>query len=234
MRRCYGIQDVIIGHYDERLMKTPWREFVTDYLVRDNNAVHLVAGHDFHFGYKGEGNPQRLQALCAELGLGCDIVAKVEEDGVTVSSTYIRTLIAQGEMARAVQFLGHPHVLSGVVRHGKRLGTTLGFPTVNLTLPAGVIVPAHGVYAARLVLADGSSHPAVTNVGIRPTLDDGNAVTVESYLLHFDGDLYEQEVRVEFYTYLRPERKFDTLEELRAEVMKNACQAEEFFQTQPL
>jgi riboflavin kinase/FMN adenylyltransferase len=233
MRRCYGIQDVIIGHYDERLMKTPWREFVTD-LVRDHNAVHLVAGHDFHFGYKGEGNPQRLQALCAELGLGCDIVAKVEEDGVTVSSTYIRTLIAQGEMARAVQFLGHPHVLSGVVRHGKRLGTTLGFPTVNLTLPAGVIVPAHGVYAARLVLADGSSHPAVTNVGIRPTLDDGNAVTVESYLLHFDGDLYEQEVRVEFYTYLRPERKFDTLEELRAEVMKNACQAEEFFQTQPL
>lgn len=229
MRRCYGIRDVIIGHYDERMMKTPWREFVTDYLMGENGAVHLVAGHDFHFGYKGEGNPQRLKDLCAELGIGCDIVPKVEEEGITISSTYIRTLIAQGEMERAVHFLGHPHVLTGVVRHGKRLGSTLGFPTVNLAIPAGVLPPAFGVYAARVVLESGESWPAVTNVGIRPTVDDGNAVTVESWLLDFDGDLYGREVRVEFYTYLRGEEKFATLEELRAQVMSDAQRARAFF-----
>lgn len=229
MRRCYGIRDVIIGHYDERMMKTPWREFITDYLVGEHGAVHLVAGHDFHFGYKGEGNPQRLRELCSALGIGCDIVPKVEEEGITVSSTYIRTLVAQGEMDRAVHFLGHPHVLTGVVRHGKRLGSTLGFPTVNLAIPAGVLSPAFGVYAARVVLESGESFPAVTNVGIRPTIEDGSSLTVESWLLDFDGDLYGREVRVELYTHLRSEEKFATLEALRAQVMVDAQRARAFF-----
>ena len=229
MRRYYGIQDVIIGHYDERMMKTPWQDFVTGLLVGEHKAVHLVAGNDFHFGYKGEGNPQKLKALCEELGIGCDIVPKVEQEGITVSSTYIRTLIAQGEMARAVRFLGHPHTLTDTVSHGKKLGSTLGFPTVNLHFPSGVLVPAHGVYVTRVVFANGESRPAVTNVGVRPTVDDGDAVTVEGFILHFDGDLYGQTIRVEFYDYLRGERKFDTLEELRAEVMRNARQTEDFF-----
>lgn len=229
MRRCYSIRDVIVGRYDQRMMKTPWRDFVTDFLARDNGAVHLVAGHDFHFGYKGEGSPQRLRELCSELGLGCDIVPKVEEEGITVSSSYIRTLIAKGEMARAVRFLGHPHVLTGTVRRGKRLGSALGFPTVNLPVPAGVLAPAFGVYAARVVPESGESWPAVTNVGVRPTVDDGNAVTVESWLLGFDGGLYDREVRVEFYAYLRCEQKFDTLEELRSQVMADAQSAKMFF-----
>ena len=229
MRRYYGIRDVIIGHYDERMMKTPWREFVTELLVKEHHAVHLVAGHDFHFGYKGEGNPQRLRELCRELGIGCDIVPKVERDGITVSSTYIRTLVAQGEMEQAVRFLGHPYTLTDTVSHGKRLGTTLGFPTVNLHFAPGMLVPAHGVYATRVVLENGEVHPAVTNIGVRPTLDDGGAVTVEGFILHFDGDLYGQNIRMEFFKHLRSERKFDTLEELKTEVMKNARQTEDFF-----
>lgn len=229
MRREYGIRDVIVGHYDRSMMTMPWRDFVTEYLVKGNAAVGLVAGHDYHFGYKGEGNPQRLRELCAGLGLSCDIVPKVELDGITVSSTYIRSLIAQGEMARAVRFLGHPHVLTGAVGHGKKLGSTLGFPTVNLHIPAGVIVPAHGVYATRAVLADGRSFPAVTNVGVRPTVDSGDAVTVEGYLLDFDGDLYGQELRLEFYDFLRPERRFDSLDDLRDEVMRNAQATRDFF-----
>lgn len=229
MRRYYGIQDVIVAHYDQRMMKTPWRDFVTEFLVRDNGAVHLVAGHDFHFGYKGEGNPQRLQELCAGLGIGCDIVPKVERDGITVSSTYIRNLVAQGEMAQAVRFLGHPYTLTDTVRHGKKLGSSLGFPTVNLRFAPGMLIPAHGVYVTRVIFENGESRPAVTNIGVRPTLDDGDAITVEGFILHFEGDLYGQTVRMEFYDYLRPERKFDTLEELRAEVMKNARQTDEYF-----
>ncbi len=240
MDRYYGIKNVIVGHYGRQMMKTPWREFVTDLLVGRHQAVHLVAGHDYHFGYKGEGNPQRLMELCKELGVGCDIVPKVEREGITVSSTYIRTLVAQGEMDQAVRFLGHPYTLTDTVRHGKRLGSALGFPTVNLHFPAGVLVPAHGVYAAKVwVLPEYPDHHertpgegpymAVTNVGVRPTVDDGDAVNVESFLLDFSGDLYGRTIRVEFCRYLRPEQKFDTLEELRAEVMRNAQQTRDFF-----
>lgn len=244
MRRECGIREVIVCHYDQRMMHTPWREFVTDYLVGIHQAVHLVAGHDFHFGYKGEGDPQRLQQLCGELGIGCDIVPKVERDGVTVSSTAIRNLIAQGEMAQAVDLLGHPHVLTATVAHGKKLGSTLGFPTVNLHLPAGILSPAHGVYATKVwVLPGGDNHGperpgegpylAVTNVGVRPTVDDSGAVTVEGYLLDFDGDLYGRSVRMEFYDHLRPEQKFDTLEALQEEVMRNAQQTRDFFASHP-
>jgi len=232
MERGYGIQDVIVAHYDQELMHTPWREFVTDYLVGRLHAVHLVAGHDFHFGYRGEGDPQKLTALCQELGIGCDIVPRVELDGITVSSTYIRTLIAQGEMARAVEFLGHPYVLTDTVTHGKHLGSTLGFPTVNLHYAPGVLIPAHGVYVAKTVLEDGESWPTVVNIGVRPTVDDGDDVTVEGFLLHFQGDLYGRTLRLELYDYLRPERRFDSLEALREEVMRNAAQTEAYFRAQ--
>lgn len=229
MRKEYGIQDVIVVHFDQRTMKMPWDEFVSDYLVREHGAVHLVAGHDFHFGYMGRGNPDRLQAKCAELGIGCDIIPKIERDGITVSSTYIRTLIRQGEMERAAEFLGHPHLLTDTVIHGKRLGSRLGFPTVNLRFQPGVIVPAYGVYATMVTLADGSRYPAVTNVGVRPTVDRNGDVTVEGYLLDFSGDLYAQRVSMEFYKFLREERKFDSLEQLQAEVQHNAQQTREFF-----
>jgi len=240
MERCYGIREVIVAHYDQRMMTTPWREFVTDYLVRDHGAVHLVVGHDFHFGYRGEGDPQRLQALCAELGVGCDVVPKVELEGITVSSTYIRSLMAQGDMDRAVKFLGHPHVLTHTVDHGKKLGSTLGFPTVNLAFAPGLLIPAHGVYATKVwVLPNYPDHAsctpgegpymAVTNVGVRPTVRDGDRVTVEGFLLDFSGDLYGRTIRMEFFHYLRPERKFESLDALRAEVMKNADQTREYF-----
>ena len=179
MERCYGIEEVIVAHYDQKMMTTPWRDFVTSYLVRDHGAIHLVVGHDFHFGYKGEGDPKKLQALCRELGIGCDVVPKVELDGITVSSTHIRSLMAQGDMAGALRFLGHPHVLTATVRHGKHLGSQLGFPTANLAFPDGLLVPARGVYVTRAVLENGESHPAVTNVGIRPTVDDGETLTAE-------------------------------------------------------
>ena len=229
MRRYYGIRDVIVAHFDERMMQMPWRTFVTDYLVGEHGAVHLVAGHDFHFGYKGEGNPERLQGLCQELGIGCDIIPKVSRDDITVSSTYIRTLVAQGEMERANEFLGHPHTLTDTVAHGKKLGTTLGFPTVNLRFQPGVLVPAYGVYATRVWFENGDSRPAVTNVGVRPTVDDGDRVTVEGFILDFNGNLYGQSVRMEFYKRLRGERKFDSLEELKQEVMRNAEQTRAYF-----
>jgi len=229
MARCYGIQEVIVAHFDQRMMRMDWEEFVTDYLVGEHGAVHLVAGHDFHFGYKGEGNPERLRAKCRELGIGCDIVPAVALDGITVSSTYIRTLLAQGEIEQANRFLGHPHTLTDTVAHGKKLGSALGFPTVNLHFQPGVLVPARGVYAARVWFEDGQSRPAVTNIGVRPTVDDHGAVNVEGFILDYGGDLYGRTVRMEFYKYLRGERKFPSLEALREEVLRNAEETRRYF-----
>lgn len=230
MRRYYGIEEVIVAPFDG-MQKMDWQDFVSEYLQKELGCVHVVAGHDFHFGYMGKGNPQRLQEKCRELGMGCDIIQKVEQDGITISSTYIRTLIAQGEMERANQFLGHPHTLTDTVAHGKKLGGTLGFPTVNLRFQPGVLVPAHGVYATRVTFENGESRPAVTNIGVRPTVDDGDRVTVEGFILDFQGDLYGQTVRMEFYKRLRGERKFPSLEALKDEVMRNAEQTRAYFST---
>lgn len=232
MRRYYGIEDVIVTPFTPERMKQPWDSFIRDTLLGELNATHLVVGHDYHFGYKGEGNPQRLRAICQELGLGLDVIEKIECEGITISSTYIRTLVDQGEMERANEFLGHPYTLSDTVSHGKKLGSTLGFPTVNLKLKPNVLPPAYGVYATRVWLENGESHIAVTNVGKRPTVDDGELLTVEGFILDFSGDLYGQNIRMEFYHFLRPEQKFPSLEALRDEIMRNAQQTRDYFASQ--
>ena len=231
MRSRYGIQEVVVSNFDG-MMRMDWEDFVDRYLAEELGAVHVVAGHDFHFGYKGEGNPRRLAEKCAALGVGCDIIPKIEKEGITISSTYIRTLIAQGEMERANDFLGHPHTLTNRVAHGKRIGgSTLGFPTVNLRVPQGVIIPAFGVYATK-VWFDGQCRWAVTNVGVRPTVQDNdNRVTVEGFILDFDGDLYGHEIRVEFFKRLRGERRFPSLEALAEEIGRNADQTRAYFRS---
>ncbi len=245
MEQLYGIRKVVIASF-HAMQHMDWEDFISDFLAEKLGVVHVVAGHDFHFGYMGKGNPERLKAKCAQLGLGCDIIEKVERDGITVSSTYIRTLVAQGEMERAVQFLGHPYRLTDSVSHGKRLGSRLGFPTVNLSFPAEVITPAFGVYATKVwvlpVCPDNHEPPgprhlpgegpylAVTNVGVRPTIPDNDGrVTVEGYLLNYSGDLYGRQVRMEFYKRLRGERKFPSMTELAAEIRRNAQQTEAYF-----
>ena len=244
MEQLYGIREVVIAPF-HAIQHMDWEDFIAEYLVKKLGVVHVVAGHDFRFGYQGRGNPDRLCAKCEELGVGCEVIQKVELEGITVSSTYIRALVAQGEMERAGRFLGHPFHLTGAVHHGKRLGSALGCPTVNLSLPAEVVAPAFGVYATRVWvlpacpdnheppgpqhLPEEGPYDAVTKVGIRPTVADGDRMTVESFLLDFSGDLYGRTVRVEFYKYLRPERRFPSVEALAEEIRRNARQTREFF-----
>jgi riboflavin kinase/FMN adenylyltransferase len=228
-RRLYGIREIIMVPFDHEMMTTSWEDFVTEILVKRYHAVHLVAGHDHHFGHKNQGTPELLAAKCAELGLGCDIIPQVTVGGITVSSTYIRRLVELGQVERAMEFLGHPHVLTQEVRHGRRIGHTIGIPTVNLTVPPHVLVPSYGVYATQVVLPDGTSRPAVTNVGTRPTVNDGADVTVEAWILDFDGDLYGQAVRVEFYKHLRDEVRFDSLDALKAQITADAEATRQYF-----
>ena len=228
MQSRYGMEEILVASFDE-MMQMNWADFISHYLAGEQSAVHVVCGNDFRFGWKGEGNPERLKSKCAELGIGCDVIGAIELDGIRVSSTYIRTLIESGDMERAAEFLGHPHILSDIVTPGKRLGRTLGFPTVNLHFQPGVIVPAYGVYAAKVYLEDGSEQIAAVNVGVRPTVEAVSEPNVEAFLLDFDGDLYGQRVRVEFYHRIRGERKFPNVETLTQEVLRNAEETRAYF-----
>ena len=144
IRRLFGIDRVEFFRFTEETMHMPWEEFLRS-IQSDLNVAGFVVGYDFRFGWRGEGNTERLRDYCAANGLTCDVVDKVELDGITVSSTYIRSLLREGDMLRAEYFMGHPHFLSDVVRHGHRLGRHLGAPTVNMQFAPGVLVPPHGV-----------------------------------------------------------------------------------------
>ena len=229
IQRIYGIQQVILAPFDHNMMTMPWESFITDLLVEQYGAVHLVAGHDYRFGHKNAGSPALLQAKCAELGIGCDIIPKVEHDGITVSSTYIRTLVENGDVERAAEFLGHRHCLSQTVGHGYRIGRTIGIPTINFSVPAHVLTPKKGVYITRVALPDGRSFAGVTNIGTRPTVSDGDAVSVETFLLDFSEDLYEQRIRLDFCRRLRCEEKFDSLPELKAQIERDIDTARGYF-----
>ena len=229
IRRIYGIEQVILAPFDQTMMTMDWQDFITDLLVKQYGAVHLVAGHDYRFGHKNAGNPALLQAKCAELGIGCDIIPKVEHDGITVSSTYIRTLVESGDVERAAEFLGHRHCLSQTVEHGYRIGRTIGIPTINFTGPRHVLIPKNGVYITRVYLPDGRSYAGVTNVGTRPTVSDGDAISVETFLLDFQEDLYEKRIRLDFCRHLRNEQKFGSLEELKAQIEQDIAVTREYF-----
>ena len=228
IRRLYGIDNVVFLHFNRHMMRMPWRDFA-DNLIDELNVGWIVVGHDFSFGYRGEGTAEKLRETCAERGIGCDIIPPVMLDGRIVSSTWIRSLIAAGEMEQAARYLGHPHTLLDTVHSGYHLGTKMGAPTINMHFPEGVIVPKHGVYAAKVFLEDDSEHVAVTNVGVRPTVGEGNRLTVESHLLHYSGNLYGRQARLEFHRFLRPERKFESFEQLSEQIRRDAEEARIYF-----
>lgn len=228
LSRCFGIDDVVVIHFSQRVMHMDWQDFI-DELIDEMNLRWIVVGHDFCFGYKGLGTAEKLKAYCAERGVGCDIIPAVCRDGVVVSSTLIRQLIETGEMEKANEYLGHPHTLTDVIRTGYHLGTKMGTPTINMSFPQGVIIPRHGVYAAKAYI-DGQEYMSVTNVGIRPTVSDSGNVNVESFLLDFCGNLYGHRARIDFYKFLRPERKFDDVNELAAQIKSDAQTTREYFE----
>ena len=232
INRCFGIDNVVFIHFNQKVMHMDWREFI-DELINELDIAWLVVGHDFCFGYKGLGTAPRLKEYCAEKGVGCDIIEPVCRDGIVVSSTEIRKLIQNGEIEKANEYLGHPHMLSDTVRSGYHLGTKMGTPTINMKIPEGVIIPRHGVYAAKVILDDGSEHISVTNVGVRPTVSDAGAVSVESFILDFDGNLYDKQARVEFFSFLRDEKKFDDISSLGEQIKCDAEEARAYFAKNP-
>jgi len=228
LRRVFGIEDIIFLHFDRTTISMSWSKFI-DHLVVEFGAKHLVAGNNFKFGFSAEGNSSLLKAKCDEISIGCDIIPNVTYDGIISSSSYIRNLLEDGDMERANAFLGHPHVLTDIVRYGYKLGRTLDAPTINMRFAPGVLIPAFGVYATKVHLDDGVEQISVTNIGIRPTVDDSESITAETHILNFQRNLYGHQVRVEFYKRLRPEIKFNSVEQLKDQIRKDCIAASEYF-----
>ena len=221
--RQYGMAHIYEFPVTEAVMGKPWDAFLEE--LMDYGAAGFVCGYDFRFGHQGQGNAERLARFCEERNLPCVIVPEQDLDGIRISSTYIRRQLETGDMATAVRFLGHPHILTGKVVKGHQLGRKLGFPTANLRLPENMVIPKFGVYAC-VARVDGKRYGAVTNVGTRPTVS-GQGITVEPWILDYSGDLYGREITLEFIRFLRPETKFPSLEALQAEIFRNAEQTRE-------
>lgn len=228
LKTCYHIDEVEFLHFGRNLMHMPWEEFLRLTLVQELQAAHVVCGWDYRFGYRGEGTAEKLAAFCRENGIGCDVLPEYTVNGTPVHSTGIRELLKQGKTEEAALLLGHPHLLSGRVISGKQLGRTLGTPTANLAIPAEVLPLPNGVYAT-LVEFDGVKHPAVTNVGNCPTVSESAPMRVEAWLLDWSGNLYDREIHVEFYKMLRPEIRFESVEALQAEILKNGRETCDYF-----
>ena len=226
LMRQYGIGSVVTYPVTKEVMSMPWQTFLKELV--EQGAAGFVCGTDFRFGNRGEGNAEKLESFCKERGLSCSIVSDQMLDGIRVSSSYIRNLLQDGQLEEAIRFLGHPHVMLGKVIGGRKLGRTIGIPTANMALPENVAELPHGVYACKATVDD-REYLAVTNIGSRPTVG-GHHVTVEPWLLDFDGDLYGKHILLSFYSFLRPEKKFDSLEQLKAEIQKNADQVRKFFE----
>lgn len=198
-------------------------------LARDLGKLHSICvGADFVFGHKRSGNVPLLRQLGAELGFTVHGMAAVALDGEVVSSTRIRAALQSGDFDAASQMLGRPYSISGNVVHGDQLGNKLGFPTANVDV-TGLVLPPDGVYAAWTSLK-GTKHPAVLNLGTRPTVQNSkHERRLEVHLLDFNGNLYDQEIEVEFVAKLRDEMKFASLDALKAQIAADADAAAKCF-----
>jgi riboflavin kinase / FMN adenylyltransferase len=214
-----GVEELVVIPFDKEFSDKSYEQFIQDVLIDKLNATHVSVGENFRFGHAAEGNPEKLSERPE---FETRVVPLVEVAGETVSSSHIRGLVAAGEIDTAAEFLGGPFLYEGEVVEGDRRGRELGFPTANIVPEDKLAYPGHGVYAA---WAHGQ--PAAVNVGVRPTFVTGRGALIEAFLIDFDGDLYGQTLRIGFLKRLRGEKRFDSVDELVAQMHQDVEQARE-------
>ena len=223
---CEAMGVEVLAEYplDETIREMSAEQFIDEILCRRLQAKVIVVGEDFRFGKGRSGDVALLQELEKQYGYRTVCVPKVEEEQVRISSTGIRSLLVEGRIEEANELLGRPYAVFGEVLHGKKLGRTLGFPTMNLIPPVEKLLPAYGVYVTKTKV-DGQWFEGITNVGLRPTVDSDKRVTVETHLFAYEGDLYGKQVEVQFLFFLRPERKFEDVEQLKNTILEDVKKA---------
>ena len=223
-----GVDYTLVVRFDEERASESAEDFVREVLVGCLGARAVVVGHDFHFGRNRGGNVPMLQEMGAELGfdvLGINLVA---DDGASevVSSTRIRGLLGEGDVAGAALLLGRPHEVRGVVQHGDARGRELGYPTANVAVPGDILLPQDGIYAGWYERPNGDVHATAMSLGRRPTFyESADLSLLECYLLDFQGDLYDEPAKVRFVERLRGEAKFDSVESLVEQMAKDVATA---------
>ncbi len=209
-----GANFLVIAKFDAALAALDPEDFVSAILLRRLGAKAVVVGQDFRFGKGRAGDVAFLQSRGKELGFDVTALDPVGSGDAVVSSTRIRELLGSGEIAEAEQALGHPFKLAGRVVTGRQLGRTLGFPTANLERSYRQVVPKQGIWAVRVSLEDGRVLNGACSIGVRPTVEDAGARTIETFILDFNEDIYNTVIELQFVEYLRTEAKFASLDAL--------------------
>ena len=210
-----GVQTVVMVPFHELMGKTPKQFF--EFLENRMKAEKLCFGFNYHFGRGGEGDAGLLADLCEAAGVQYEVIPPVKVNGVQVSSTLIREKLSEGDLKWVSLLLGRRYSFSYIVQPDKQVARTIGYPTINQQIPAGVALPKFGVYASESLIK-GERWPSITNVGKRPTVH-GRTVTAETHIFDFEGELYGEQIEVELTKFVREEKKFDSVEELRRQII---------------
>lgn len=228
--RAVGIDTVTVLPFTRELAETAPEEFLTA-MLSSLHCKELFMGPDFSIGKNRSGSPEALAVLGNRFGFETEVVPKAEMDGEQISSTRIRSLLKQGLVTQANRMLGYPFFFTGKIIHGEARGRKLGFPTLNVRIPPEKVKLPNGVYAV-LNTVEGKKYASVTNIGVRPTFGmDDRGIVVESYLLHAAGNFYGESNKLEFIEMLRPERRFDSADSLKAQISQDILQAEKILKT---
>ncbi len=216
-----GADTLLSVPFDHSVAELSAEAFMETILRGRLRAAHVVCGFNYSFGAKGKGNVSLLEEFCRREGIGFTACPPTLSEGLPVSSSLIRSAIAEGDLPTVRRLLGRNYAISGKVVDGQKLARNLGFPTINQLLPPHIAIPRYGVYAARI---DGDCFPSpllgITNVGLRPTVK-GELLCAETHIFDFSDDLYGKEISVEFLSFLRPEAPFPSLEALKEQVEKD-------------
>lgn len=225
-----GIEQAIVIPFTTEFSQQPAEDFLTD-IIRDRlHAKEVYLGKGFAFGKGRGGNIELLRQKSSELGFIADEVDEVQLRGIRVSSSAIRRLLADGRVNLSRRMLGRPYGVEGVIIRGNRRGHTIGFPTANLK-PHNRVIPRYGVYATA-TLIDGAWRKSITNIGVRPTFESDADPSIETYVFDFDGDLYGDVLRVRFLHRIRDEKKFNGIDELKAQIELDSNRARNYFHHQ--
>ena len=227
---AFGLDLAVVLRFDAALAGLSAEAFIAQVLVQELSVSHVVVGYDFRFGKGRTGDPETLRRAAAAHGFAVTVVAQVADAGEVFSSSAIRAELAQGDVQGAAEMLGHWWRVTGTVIGGAKRGTGLGFPTANIALAPGTAL-AHGIYAVR-VPVDGKPHPAAAYLGTRPTFDDG-APVLEVFVLDFDDDLYGRQIAVDFIDHIRGDRRFDSIDDLKAQMQHDCDRARILLDTAP-
>jgi len=228
-----GIDEMIVIPFDRDFSLLTSEEFIRDVIYKKIGVKEFIIGYDHQFGKDREGTIETVRTLGEELGFQANVISRQEVENQTVSSTSIRkALQVEGNAEKAAKFLGRYYILHGTVVHGEKRGGKIGFPTANVHVDqAKKIIPREGVYAV-WIRVDGEYHPAMMNIGKRPTFD-GEDLTVEVHIFDFDEDIYGKEVHTQFVKRLRDEKKFSGADELKKQLEKDKADAEKILKSNP-